>query len=615
MRHKDNQLWAYNAILIAVVAVVGSTIGWPHAPWPPIEAMIGIVALQLLVWQYGFPAPSLGILSMERMPQVAALCLFPVQQAALLMAVPALLWPFLNRRYRQNSLTVGLQRSIHNSCMIWLMGIAAGLGYQFLDGPVPIKSIELAITPALVVMALLLQIVNSTMIVVFYALDGRDYRRLLTPSYLLLDLCFVPFGVLLALIFANSGRDVLVLFLLLVVLMVFSLHALVESRRKIQLRLDTLDAAISPLAGATGSRRVDAVLEGLYRRVHTLFQSRVLFIALHDVDRGDFDLRVEEVDGERRSPSRRPLALGLAGEVFASGEPILIDDWAVAPDHLRQRAIFLTDEKPGCVLMVPLAFNGRVLGVVSVQHPDRHFYSAADKNALLALAEDSAPLIADAQTFDELDDWRLRLEDSVAERTRALEESLEKNTALLVELHAKSELLSRQSREDSLTGLANRRCFDEHLQADVQRAERYGAPLSLVLLDLDHFKSINDSVGHAAGDEVLRTVAAIMKSQARATDLVARIGGEEFALVLPEQSVDGAYRAADLVRAAIAAHDFSAICPGQSVTLSAGVACWAKGETCDELQRRADQAMYQAKADGRNRVYVHAAAIGETLPP
>ena len=73
MRQKDNQLWAYNAILVAVVAVVGSTIGWPHAPWPPIEAMVGLVALQLLVWQYGFPAPSLGILSMERMPQVAAL--------------------------------------------------------------------------------------------------------------------------------------------------------------------------------------------------------------------------------------------------------------------------------------------------------------------------------------------------------------------------------------------------------------------------------------------------------------------------------------------------------------------------------------------------------------
>ncbi len=609
MRHKDSRIWAYNAILLAAVIVVGTVAGWPAAPWPPVEAMLGLVALQLLVWQYGFPAPSLGVLSMERMPQVAALCLFSAPQAALLMAVPALLWPFFNRRYRQNSWVVGLQRSLHNGCMIWLMGMAAGLAYHALDGPLPIRTIDALSVRAVLAMALILQLINSAMIIVFYALDGRDYRRLLTPSYLLLDLCFVPFGVLLALIFANSGRDVLALFLLLVVLMVLSLHALVESRRKIQLRLETLDAAIGREPGEPGLRRLDQVLEGLYRRVNTLFQSKVLFIALHDSDRGDFDLRVEEVDGQRRAPSRRPQTSGLAGEVFARAEPVLIDDWRHAPEHLRRRAILQPGEEPGCVLIVPLTFNGRTLGVVSVQHPDAHFYSAADKNALLALAEDSAPLIADAQTFDDLDEWRLRLEDSVAERTRALEESLEKNAALLAELQTKSELLSRQSREDTLTGLANRRSFDERLRSDVQRVERYGGQLSLVLMDLDHFKRINDNAGHAAGDEVLRTIAEIMRAHARGTDLVARLGGEEFVMVMPEQSAEGARRAADLLRTAIGEHNFSTIQPGLRVTLSAGVATWSAGESCDDFLRHADQAMYRAKDEGRDRVCSHVVSV------
>ncbi len=604
MRHKDSRLWAYNAILIAAVLGVGSISGWPQPPWPPIETVVGLIGLQLLVWQYGFPAPALGVLSMERMPQVAAICLFPFPQAALFLALPALLWPFINRRYRQNSWVVGLQRSLHNTCMIWLMSMAAGWVYQALNGPLPIRTLDITGLAAILVMALVMQLINSAMITGFYALDGRDYRRLLTPSYLFLDLAFVPFGVLLALIYANNNRDVLVLFLLLVVLIILSLHALSESRRKIQLRLETLDAAIDRNRDDSGVRRLDKVLEGLYKRVNTLFQSHELFIALHDANRGDFDVRVEEVGGQRRSPSRHPLQ-GLAGNVFASGEPVLIDDWKHESEELRQRAVLKPGELPGCVLMVPLILNDRVLGVISIQHPEPHFYSSADKNALQTLAEDSAPLIADAQTFDDLDDWRLRLEESVAERTSALEDSLHKNAALLTELQAKSELLSRQSREDSLTTLANRRSFDEHLLSEIQRALRYRHSLSLTLIDLDNFKQINDVAGHAAGDEVLRVVATIMKSHARASDLVARIGGEEFALLLPEQPEYGAQRAAELLRNAIDTHDFSNIHPGLSATISVGVAMWSPEESSDNLLRHADQALYQAKAQGRNRVCVY----------
>lgn len=604
MRHKDSRLWVYNAILVAVALGAGMLYGKPVAPWPPMDAAIGLIVLQLLVWQYGFPAPTLGVLSMERMPQIAAICLFPYPQAALLMTIPALLWPFFNRRYRQNSWIVGLQRSIHNGCMIWLMGLSSGWLYHYMGGEIPIHIFDMKNLRAIVLVALAMQVINSTMILVFYALDGRDYRRLLTPDYLLLDLAFVPFGVLLALIYANSGRDVLILFLLLVVLIVMSLHALSESRRKIQLRLETLDAAIDRNPGGSDARRLDKVLEGLYRRVNTLFQSHELFIALHDADRGDFDVRIEEAGGQRRPPSRHPIQ-GLAGNVFSSAEPVLIDDWAHASEEHRKRAVLKPGEQPGCVLMVPLILHDRVLGVISIQHHEPHFYSRADKNALQTLAEDSAPLIADAQTFDDLDDWRLRLEESVVERTAALEASLEKNAALLAELQAKSELLTRQSREDALTTLANRRSFDEQLLVEIQRAERYKHALSLVLIDLDNFKRINDAAGHAAGDEVLRIVASIMKSHARASDLVARIGGEEFALLLPEQPEYGAQRASELLRNAIATHDFSTIHPGLSATISAGVATWSLEESYDDLLRHADQALYQAKAQGRNRICLY----------
>jgi diguanylate cyclase (GGDEF)-like protein len=606
VRNKDSRLWAYDAVLLVVCAGIGALLPWPATPWPPLSAVVVFVLLQLVVWQYNFTAPGLGMLSMERMPQVAALCLLPMPQAALLISLPALLFPFVNRRYRQDSLAVGLQRGVHNTCMIFLMGVGAGAVYAALGGPLPLRRIDGVALVALIGQALALQAINNAMIVGYYALEGRDTRRLLNARYLLLDLCFVPFGALLALITANAGRDVLALFLALVVLIVLSLHSLNVSRGAMQARLDNLDA--SRLRDANGeSRRLDAVLEGLIRRIQTLFRFNVAYIALHDPVRNEFDLRIEQLGAERRPPSFRPLDVGLAGLVFATGEPLLIEDWETAPADLRTRAVVAPGEKPGSLLVVPLRLDERMIGIVSIQHEERRFYSEADRHALQALAGDSAALIADAQTFDELTDYRTHLEELVAARTAALEASLARNDALLAEVQAKGELLARQSREDVLTGVANRRHFDERLAAEIERALRYGHPLCLLLIDLDHFKRVNDSAGHAAGDEVLKVAAATMAAQARTTDFLARIGGEEFALVLPEQSSDRAEIVAEHVRSALARVDYGAIAPGQRVTASIGIAALREGEDRDSLMRRADAALYGAKNAGRDRVVVGAA--------
>jgi diguanylate cyclase (GGDEF)-like protein len=445
-----------------------------------------------------------------------------------------------------------------------------------------------------------MQSVNNAMIIGYYALEGRDTTRLLNARYLLMDLCFVPFGVLLALITANAGGDVLGLFLALVVLIVLSLHSLTVSRGAMQARLDNLDAAGK--RGARGGRRLDEVLEGLFRRVQSLFQFHIAYVALHDPVRGEFDLRIEQVGAERQPPSRKPLDTGLAGQVFATGEPILIDAWETAPAALRARAVLAPGEKPGSALVVPLRLEGRVIGVVSIQHGTPSVYSDADRHALEALANDSAALIVDAQTFDELDDYRAHLEELVAARTADLEAAAARNDALLEELQAKGQLLERQSREDALTGVANRRHFDERLTAEIERAQRYAHPLCLLLIDLDHFKRINDSAGHAAGDAVLLRAAREMAQHARATDFLARIGGEEFALLLPEQGTDGAQVVAEHLREAIAAVDYGAIAPGLHVTASIGIAMLREGEGRDPLLRRADTALYAAKNAGRNRV-------------
>ncbi len=179
-----------------------------------------------------------------------------------------------------------------------------------------------------------------------------------------------------------------------------------------------------------------------------------------------------------------------------------------------------------------------------------------------------------------------------------LEKLVEQRTAALAEREAS---FQRLSETDMLTGVANRRKFDEILQIEASRAQRHGLPLSLVMIDIDHFKSLNDSYGHQTGDAVLVEFARLISGSIRAHDLFARWGGEEFTLLAPLCDNDNTCQLANKLRQLVADHVFTDV--GQ-VTASFGVATYQPDEAVDDLLSRADQALYAAKSGGRNRVEV-----------
>ncbi|MCP4615851.1 MAG: GGDEF domain-containing protein [Bradyrhizobium sp.] len=181
----------------------------------------------------------------------------------------------------------------------------------------------------------------------------------------------------------------------------------------------------------------------------------------------------------------------------------------------------------------------------------------------------------------------------------ALKASLYQSGQKLREAYKRIEELAEL---DELTGSFNRRCIMRMLDEEIARASRSGSPCSVALIDLDHFKRVNDTYGHPTGDEVLRTFAIIMFANIRNVDRFGRYGGEEFMLVLPDMPNDGAVRALDRLRAIVAGLDWSAFSPGMKVTLSAGVATLKPNETADSFLARADSALYAAKAQGRNRI-------------
>jgi diguanylate cyclase (GGDEF)-like protein len=187
--------------------------------------------------------------------------------------------------------------------------------------------------------------------------------------------------------------------------------------------------------------------------------------------------------------------------------------------------------------------------------------------------------------------------------TRQLAEWLASQASIALENARLHDIVHRQAMTDDLTGLVNRRRFISALEAELERATGLGGPVSVILVDLDDFKLINDRFGHHAGDRVLRAFAALLEAHVRDIDVAGRLGGEEFALLLPEADLDGAAATAKRLQGALENGPIvHADADALSVTASFGVTQYASGQSADELLRIADGALYRAKAEGKNRV-------------
>lgn len=175
---------------------------------------------------------------------------------------------------------------------------------------------------------------------------------------------------------------------------------------------------------------------------------------------------------------------------------------------------------------------------------------------------------------------------------------------VMVRVRTAEDAMRHASHTDDLTGLYNRRFLQQRLEEELHRASRYSLKLSCIMLDIDHFKSINDAHGHAAGDHILREVATVIRHHVRRSDLAIRYGGEEFMLILFENEKNGAMRVAERIRADVASRHFEWNRIPLKVTVSSGVAVFPDEgiSTPQELIERADAALYSAKASGRNVV-------------
>jgi diguanylate cyclase (GGDEF)-like protein len=242
----------------------------------------------------------------------------------------------------------------------------------------------------------------------------------------------------------------------------------------------------------------------------------------------------------------------------------------------------------------PLLLNDELLGVLTVQTTAVRAYAEREKLIFRTLCGYVAVAFANARTHGELEEYHRQLVETEAE-------------------------MRKLATLDPLTGLANRRQFFALAESEIARAQRYGGAIGVIMADLDRFKSVNDLGGHGAGDALIAAVAEELRAQQRPHDVIGRMGGEEFAVVLPAADLEACARAAERMRAAL--EGLSIDYQGERFRTTASLGCTAvadartganeaAGELLARLMREADAALYEAKRLGRNRVHLGAPGAG-----
>jgi len=335
---------------------------------------------------------------------------------------------------------------------------------------------------------------------------------------------------------------------------------------------------------------LDELLDRIVRYIHERFPLELVAIVLYDEEQGEFVQAANAGTMLATPASRWPASIGVIGRCIRDATTQIVTDVSTDSHYVA------VNDRVVAEAVVPICFQNKILGVLNLESATREVFVPASILAFEAFADQVAGAIHLASVNARLGEASLQLE----QKTHALEQANEHLAGAIETLH-------RISTQDGLTGVANRRHFDETLAQEWRRAARSRSPLSLLMLDIDYFKAFNDAAGHQAGDDCLRRVAqALLENLHRAADMVSRYGGEEFAILLPETDGDNARGVAETIRERI---ESLAIqhpnAPLGHVTVSIGLASAIPprdGTNAGEFIRCADAALYDAKRAGRNRV-------------
>jgi diguanylate cyclase (GGDEF)-like protein len=411
--------------------------------------------------------------------------------------------------------------------------------------------------------ALRVLIVGALLLVSHYGVQGvrswlggrapRSYLREVALPGILSEITLLPAAVVLVLLYRPDELFAFGLVCATYLLVNFVFNRLSGVTRALRRRVRELEILDTTARRLAASLQLQELVETVAREtMRAIPEAEVVALAhapLGPADRGGERLVVDAYDRGRDKFERLSIARdeGITGRVMAAQQPVLADD---------------VGRGVRSWLGVPIYMYGGCEGVLSVQSHAAGAFGAEHQRLLESIALQVAAALQNAHLYE-------------------------------------------MAMVDGLTGLFVRRYFDARSEEEIERARRYGSEFSVVMMDVDDFKALNDTYGHQVGDRVLRAVAQIVKANMRGVDTAARYGGEEIALILPRTGMVAAYNQAERIRQAIAEHRWATDDDGViKVTASFGIAAFpeSRAPTAEDLVKRADRALYRAKKTGKNRV-------------
>jgi len=309
---------------------------------------------------------------------------------------------------------------------------------------------------------------------------------------------------------------------------------------------------------------LDGISTVLVNRLPSILSIHFFTLFLYDKDKRMLNL-ISHNRPDIESSFSLPLASSPIMEAaILSGKYILEDSFIDSKYYRKSDNKFF---KKDYFATIPLKIEKEIVGVLNINDGEKVSFNVSNLDFVLKLSEFISMTVSNAVLY---------------ERTKKL------------------------SVTDGLTGISNRPNMEQVLRSEFERSMRYGAPLSVVLLDVDHFKGVNDTYGHQKGDEILVAFASLLKKFCRANDTAARYGGEEFLMILPQSNAQGAFKIAERVREEMMKLSFTGNESNFSVTTSGGVVELDRDfiKNTDQLVTMADQALYEAKNSGRNKTVI-----------
>lgn len=319
---------------------------------------------------------------------------------------------------------------------------------------------------------------------------------------------------------------------------------------------------------------------------------------------GVYNDLVKKPDKDKRPTTTFKMGEGLIGVAADSGEIQNCKNCSEDERYVKKDGTVKAGD--GSLVCVPMISNAKVLGVLCAYHPKPDHFNYEHERFFLAFSRFIAQTLSNVRHMS-------TLEEQVMKRTGMLENALKETEQL-------KEKFKELAYVDELTGLYNRRFFFSEATAALSRAVRYGHPFTLMILDLDDFKKVNDNYGHPVGDLLLNVVSKILKEQIREGDILARFGGEEFVLALPNTNVKSASQLADRILKFVRENELNEEIPDFSVTASLGLTCLPAqipGDTSDLLEQmlvQADDQLLECKANGKNQFRIHESDVVSIKP-